>query len=93
MASGSSGQIADVIGVEAELVDGLTGPFFIRNPGEISRPGECVKRWESDLLRTDVMLMVSPDRRGFLHHDCFPASCQRNSRYVTQIAHAIPAGP
>ena len=31
---------ADVIVVEAELVDGLTSPFFIRNPGEISRPGE-----------------------------------------------------
>jgi hypothetical protein len=30
---------ADVIGVEAELADGLACPFFIRNPGEISRPG------------------------------------------------------
>jgi hypothetical protein len=38
---------AGVIVVEAELVDGLACPFFIRNPDEISRPGECAKRGES----------------------------------------------
>jgi hypothetical protein len=38
---------ASVIVAEAESVDGLAGPFFIRNPGEISRPAECVKRCES----------------------------------------------
>jgi hypothetical protein len=39
---------ADVIVVEAKLVDGLACPFFIRNPDEISRPGECVKRCEGE---------------------------------------------
>ena len=38
---------ADVIVVAAELVDGLTRPFFIRDPDEIARSGECVKRWEN----------------------------------------------
>jgi hypothetical protein len=38
---------AGVIVVEAKLVDGLACPFFIQNPDEISRPGECVKRCES----------------------------------------------
>jgi len=71
---------ADVIVVEAELVDGLTGSFFIRNPGEVSRPGECVKRWKSGLLRTDVMLMVCLRIvAGFLHHDCSRQAATRTA--------------
>ncbi len=44
---------------------------------------------KAGLLRTDVMLMASPDSRGFLHHDCSAAPYSRNSRYVTQIARAV----
>jgi hypothetical protein len=71
---------AGVIVVEAKLVDGLACPFFIRNPDEISRPGECssdVKAEVSDRPQDSVrchefgsiilMLVAQPGRRKMVY--------------------------
>jgi len=57
-----------------------------KSPGQENASNDV----KAGLLRTGVMLMASPDSRGFLHQDCFPAQCRRNSRYVTQIVPSVP---
>lgn len=56
---------ADIIVFEAEFVDGLARPFFIRirakSPGQENSSSDV----KADLLRIDVMLMFSPDGCGF----------------------------